>query len=110
MKGKPSIWPKALKIIIEKDFGLEVKLEYRFHVKRSWRIDMVVIRDDKKVAIEIEGGTWTKSRHREGAGWLRDMEKYNEISMHGFILLRFTHTNHTNHDVIQHVKRIFDIN
>lgn len=42
------------------------------------------------IAIEVEGGAWKNGRHTRGEGFIADMEKYNEITIHGFKLLRFT--------------------
>jgi len=57
---------------------------------RNWRCDYYLHINKKKVAIEIEGGTWGKSRHTTGTGFREDMEKYNCYSMLGITLLRFT--------------------
>lgn len=64
--------------------------EYRFHNIRKWRIDLAW--PDHWLAVEIEGGIYRKDGggHRSISGYLRDMEKYNSISVHGFYLLRFT--------------------
>jgi hypothetical protein len=64
--------------------------EYKFHPDRKWRIDLCW--PDQKLAVEIEGGTYTRSGggHRSITGYHKDMEKYNAISMRGLSLLRFT--------------------
>lgn len=67
--------------------------EFMFHDKRKWRIDFAWYRVNNiliKVAVEIEGGIWTKGRHIQPRGFIKDMEKYNEISLNEWILLRFT--------------------
>lgn len=68
--------------------GIELIQEYKFHEKRRWRIDFVSLKH--MIAIEIEGGAWKQGRHTRGKGFIADMEKYNEIAIHGFKLLRFT--------------------
>lgn len=55
---------------------------------RKWRFDFAV--PDKRVAFEIEGGTWISGRHNTGAGSQKDMEKYNEAAILGWKVLRFT--------------------
>ena|SRR3990167_7561128 len=45
---------------------------------------------EKKLAVEIEGGAWTRGRHTRGAGFLRDMEKYNLLTELGWRLLRYS--------------------
>lgn len=61
--------------------------EFKFHDDRKWRIDYAY--PDKKLAIEIEGGVWTKGRHTRGSGFIRDMEKYNALAEAGWRLLRY---------------------
>lgn len=72
-----------------RSFGIEPpEAEYRFHDTRKWRFDFAFPRH--KVAIEIEGGVWTKGRHTRGSGFVKDMEKYNEATRLGWRILRFT--------------------
>ena len=49
--------------------------EARFHPGRKWRIDYFW--PEFKLAVEIEGGVFTKGRHVTGTGSIGDMEKYN---------------------------------
>ena len=72
-----------------KEEGLNPMPEYKFHEKRRWRIDYYFEREEKKVALEIEGGIYTKGRHTRGSGFEKDMEKYNELSKHGIYLIRY---------------------
>lgn len=70
-------------------FDIETpEAEYKFHDKRKWRFDYCFPRH--KVAIEIEGGVWTRGRHTRGSGFVKDMEKYNEATRLGWRILRFT--------------------
>lgn len=62
--------------------------EYRFHPPRLWRLDFCW--PDQKVAVEIEGSVWTNGRHTRGSGFTKDLEKYNQLTLDGFRLLRFT--------------------
>lgn len=72
-----------------RSFGIEPpEAEYRFHETRKWRFDFAFPRH--KVAVEIEGGVWTKGRHTRGSGFVKDMEKYNEATRLGWRILRFT--------------------
>lgn len=61
--------------------------EYRFHPKRRWRFD--VAWPEHKVAVELEGGVWTRGRHTRGKGYMKDLEKYNAAVSMGWRLLRF---------------------
>jgi very-short-patch-repair endonuclease len=63
-------------------------MEYRFHPERRWRFDFAW--PSKKIAVEIEGGTWSGGRHTTGAGFEKDCEKYNAAVMLEWRVLRFT--------------------
>lgn len=62
--------------------------EFYFSNKRKWRVDFCW--PDQRLAVEIEGGSWTGGRHTRGKGFQGDMEKYNSLAMMHFCLLRFT--------------------
>lgn len=62
--------------------------EYRFDAERHWRFDFAW--PARKVAVEIEGATWTRGRHTRGAGFEKDAEKYNAATLLGWRVLRFT--------------------
>jgi len=62
--------------------------EFKFHPTRKWRFDFAWI--DKKVAVEIEGGTFVGGRHTRAAGYSADCEKYNAATMLGWSIFRFT--------------------
>jgi len=70
-------------------FGLpEPEREYRFHPERKWRIDLCW--PDVKLAVEIEGGAFLYGRHNRPASYIKDIEKYNALTLAGYHLLRFT--------------------
>jgi very-short-patch-repair endonuclease len=62
--------------------------EHRFAVSigRRWRFDLAW--PDRKLAVEVEGGTWVAGRHSRGAGMESDMEKYNLAALDGWKVLR----------------------
>lgn len=68
--------------------GLRPVREYRFHPKRKWRFDAAF--PELKLAIELEGGVWTRGRHTRGSGFTADCEKYNHAAVMGWRVLRFT--------------------
>lgn len=68
--------------------GLKAESEHRFHPTRRWRFDYAW--PQIKLALEVEGGTWTGGRHVSGAGYSRDCEKYNEAAILGWRVLRVT--------------------
>jgi len=65
--------------------GQKLTPEYRFHPTRRWRIDWW---HESGVAIELEGGIWSRGRHTTGKGFLGDMEKYNALAERGVLLFR----------------------
>jgi len=62
--------------------------EYRFHPERKWRFDFAF--PAHRVAVEVEGGVWTRGRHTRGRGYIADIEKYNEAVILGWRVLRVT--------------------
>ena len=70
-------------------FGPPIPLvrEYRFHPTRRWRFDAAFL--EHKIAVEMEGGIWTRGRHTRGRGYRRDLEKYNAATELGWRVFRF---------------------
>lgn len=62
--------------------------EFYFAKPRRWRFDLCWA--DRKLAAEVEGGTWVSGRHSRGAGMRKDAEKYNTAVLYGWRVLRFT--------------------
>ena len=62
--------------------------EHRFHDTRKWRIDCAFVA--QKLAVEIDGGIWTRGRHSRGAGVVKDMEKYAALAAAGWRVIRCT--------------------
>ena len=62
--------------------------EHRFDPSRRWRFDFAW--PDLKLAVEVEGGTWTGGRHTRGSGFEKDTEKYNAAALAGWRGLRVT--------------------
>lgn len=77
--------------------------EYRFAIPRMWRIDFAW--PAQRIAVEIEGGVWTGGRHTRGSGFMGDMEKYNELALRGWHLLRVTPKQRDGGDLIPLLKR-----
>ena len=82
--------------------------EYIFHPTRKWRFDVVISRGfvnqhsmnacgeslpnhlrEKSIAVEIEGGTWSRGRHTRGSGFAEDCRKYNAAAAMGWRVFRF---------------------
>jgi very-short-patch-repair endonuclease len=61
--------------------------EYRFHPVRKFRFDFAW--PERKIAVEIDGGTWARGRHTQGAGFARDAVKNNLALMDGWRVFHF---------------------
>lgn len=61
--------------------------EWPFHPIRKWRFDFAW--PEKLIACEVEGGTFRGGRHTRGAGYHKDLEKYNEATRLGWRVYRF---------------------
>ena len=62
--------------------------EYRFDPVRMWRLDFAWPK--VKLAVEVDGGNWSGGRHVRGAGFAKDAEKQNAMTLAGWRLLRYT--------------------
>ncbi len=82
--------------------GYEPSREYPFYMGRKWRFDFAIGR----VAIEIEGGAFTQGRHTRGAGFVKDLEKYNFAALDDWRVLRFTPQQVLKGEAIAFIKRV----
>lgn len=62
--------------------------ELRFWPGRKFRLDFAW--PSHKLAVEVDGGTWTRGRHVRGRGYENDCIKHNEAQLLGWRVLRFT--------------------
>lgn len=85
MKG---LWDASL-ALWSKQAGVAVPVkEYRFAPPRRWRFDYCW--PDAMVALEVNGGVWTRGRHTRGQGYLNDLEKLNRAQLLGWVVLQVT--------------------
>lgn len=66
----------------------EFVTEHQFHPTRQWRFDYAW--PQRKVALEVHGGVFTKGRHTRGAGFTKDKEKMNEAACLGWLVVEVT--------------------
>ena len=71
-----------------KTLKIEFEQEFKFHPTRKWRADFHL--KGKEILVEVEGGIWSNGRHTRGKGYLGDLEKYNEATMMGYQVIRFS--------------------
>jgi very-short-patch-repair endonuclease len=62
--------------------------EVRFSKIRRWKFDFAYV--TPKIAIEVEGGTYSGGRHVRHAGYEGDCRKYNAAALAGWRVFRFT--------------------
>lgn len=74
--------------------------EYRFHLERRFRFDYAW--PEQLIALEVDGGVWTRGRHTRGSGFMRDQEKTNLAALLGWRVFRCT--PQTIHTAMQLVK------
>jgi hypothetical protein len=74
--------------------------EYRFNPDRHWRFDFADI--PMKIAVELEGGVFTRGAHTRGKHFESDLEKYNSAALLGWRVLRYTRD--TMHDFVNDYK------
>lgn len=77
--------------------------EHRFHPTRKWRFDYAW--EDHRVALEVEGGVWVGGRHTSGAGFVKDMEKYNEAAAMGWRIIRCQPKELCSSKTVDNIKR-----
>lgn len=107
--------------------------EVKFHPTRRWRFDLawtflaketmpiddslperstfeaVVVQRIKKIALEVEGAVWSQGRHTRGSGFVKDMEKYNEAALLGWIVYRVSTNQVTSGEALKLVEKIFNL-
>lgn len=86
--GVPSTDPADVFVALCEQAGIECRKEYRFHPVRRWRFDYAL--PAQLIAVEVEGGVWTRGRHVSPRGFLSDMEKYNTATAMGWKVFRVT--------------------
>ena len=72
--------------------------EYRFHPTRRWRFDYCWRWPEATarqgfgvcVALEVQGGIWSRGKHGRGSGIVKDYEKLNHAQANGWRVLQLT--------------------
>lgn len=88
MRAKSEALSDLFTAYVHQRLGVECVREYRFHPVRKWRFDYAI--PLLKIAIECDGGVFTRGRHVRPVGYLNDMEKFNASSELGWLVLKFT--------------------
>lgn len=120
IKGPPPPKGSTLEIAFAAGLKLhklpEAVREHRFHKSRRWRIDFAW--SDQKIAVELEGGVWGTGRpcptcgqrrsagHQTGTGYLKDIEKYNALTLSGWKLYRAAEPHITDASIFELLKEV----
>lgn len=88
MKKTPAPQNDTFTRLCQAELHTECVKEYRFYKPRMWRFDYAL--PAHKIAIEVEGGVWTRGRHVRPVGFLNDITKYNTAALCGWRLFRTT--------------------
>jgi hypothetical protein len=112
LKKSPSVFEKLLEELgLEKSWGY-VATEYVFLPGRKFRFDyawpqrFIISSGTKPLALEVEGGIWTRGRHTRCQGFLGDMEKYNEAVIAGWDLIRCTPSQCADGSILEVLRRL----
>jgi very-short-patch-repair endonuclease len=79
--------------------------EFRFHPKRRWRFDFAW--PIWKVAVEVDGGIYSRGRHVRGSGFERDAEKRNAAVLAGWRVLHFTPRQVKSGNAVRTIESLF---
>lgn len=79
--------------------------EHRFaqDIGRKWAFDFAW--PERRLAVEVEGGTHRAGRHVRPTGFQADCEKYNTAGMMGWLVLRFTAEDVKEHRAVNTIQR-----
>lgn len=84
----------------------EPEREVVFALPRKWRFDLAY--PDLMLAIECEGGTFVTGAHSRGRHFESDCDKYNEATLKGWRILRFTTDQINDGRAVQVIERAFN--
>lgn len=85
---KPAQTSDVFTRVCNTQLGVECIKEHRFYKPRMWRFDYAI--PAYKIALEVEGGVYTRGRHVRPLGFLGDIEKYNTATLLGWRVFRTT--------------------
>lgn len=85
---------------------LPYQQEYKFHPTRRWKFDFAWV--ERKIAIEINGGSWVSGRHNNAVSLELDYEKLNEAQMMGWQVFQLTGNMLKRGDLEEMLLRIFN--
>ncbi|MGJ3495795.1 hypothetical protein ACR9PT_14710 [Piscirickettsia salmonis] len=106
MRKRISLGERAFKLHCRLEKIAPPEQEYRFHKTRRWRFDFAW--PSLKIAVEVEGGTYSQGRHTRGKGFEADCEKYNSAVEAGWQVFRYSTSQVNQYIAIRQVKRVLE--
>jgi very-short-patch-repair endonuclease len=82
-------------------------VEFKFHPERRWRFDFAW--EDKKIAVEVQGGIFIRGAHARGAYIVKSQEKYNHAALMGWRIFYFQPKEFNNGIAVEILDRVFGI-
>jgi very-short-patch-repair endonuclease len=82
------------------------KREHKFHSERKWSADFCWPRYN--LLVEVEGGIWTHGAHVRGKHFESDCEKYNQATLDGWRILRFTSGMITSGEAVRTIRQAIE--
>lgn len=70
---------------------------------RKWRWDLAW--PSKRLAVEIQGGIWTRGKHGRASGIIKDMDKLNAAQLAGWRVLQFANTHIRSGEAVTLIER-----
>jgi very-short-patch-repair endonuclease len=98
---------EELLLLLIRTEGLpEPEREYRFHPVRRWRFDFSY--PERKIGIEVQGGTYIRGAHSRGTGLERDYEKYNQAQVLGWDVYQFSRKMIESGEAIETIRKALE--
>ena len=93
----------------------EPQREFRFHAVRKWRFDFAWPHTKLprypggwRLAVEVEGGRFSRGRHVRPGGFHDDCEKHADAVLDKWILLRFTDNHVRSGRAVQRIQETME--
>lgn len=87
--------------------GIAFEREVMFHPVRKWRFDFAI--PQAKLAIEVDGGTYTGGRHTRGTGYAEDCRKKAEAMVLGWRVLNVDSNHVKSGQALQWIERLLRV-
>jgi len=97
---------ETLLLLIKAEGLPEPEREWRFHPTRKWRLDFAY--PERKIGIEVQGGTYIRGAHSRGTGLERDYEKYNQAQVLGWDVYQFSRKMIESGEAIETIRKALE--